>query len=125
MGTFLAASTCRPRVLAVGRGAARRGGTMATNCWEAKHCGREPGGIRVAELGTCPAATHAKANGMNHGRNGGRACWVIAGTLCGGKVQGSFAAKMVNCMECTFYKDVRLEEGPRFLASNEILRVLG
>jgi len=25
------------------------------NCWEYKKCGREPGGIKVHELGVCPA----------------------------------------------------------------------
>ena len=48
------------------------------NCWEFKKCGREPGGVKTAELGVCPAATTEKANGLNSGRNGGRACWAIA-----------------------------------------------
>lgn len=97
---------------------------MALNCWEAKACGREPGGSRVKELGVCPAATCKPATGINGGTYGGRACWAIGGTLCGGKVQGSFARKMVNCMECDFYKDVRSEEGARFRSSGEILRLL-
>ncbi|MGO8782449.1 MAG: hypothetical protein ACLPRH_12610 [Syntrophobacteraceae bacterium] len=28
----------------------------------------------------------------------------MAGTLCGGKVQGSFAMKLANCMKCEFYQ---------------------
>ena len=82
------------------------------NCWQFKKCGREPGGTKVAELGLCPASTEAKVNGVNHGRNAGRACWAVTGTLCGGKVQGTFAAKMANCMTCDFYTLVGREEGP-------------
>jgi hypothetical protein len=26
------------------------------NCWEVKKCGREPGGVKVKELGVCPAS---------------------------------------------------------------------
>ncbi len=50
------------------------------NCWEFKKCGREKGGAKTAELGVCPAYPA-------HGTH----CDHIAGTLCGGKVQGTFA----------------------------------
>ena len=83
---------------------------MKTNCWEFKKCGREPGGLKVAEFGVCPAATNTKLNNTNSGKNGGRSCWALAGTLCGGKVQGMFAQKMQNCMACDFYKIVQDEE---------------
>jgi hypothetical protein len=33
------------------------------------------------------------------------------GTLCGGKVQGSFAAKVANCLAGDFFQLVRQEEG--------------
>jgi hypothetical protein len=62
------------------------------NCWEFKKCGREAGGAKAAELGVCPAYP-------NHGKH----CAWITGTLCGGVVQGSFAMKHRNCMECGFY----------------------
>jgi hypothetical protein len=80
------------------------------NCWEFKKCGREPGGAREATLGTCSAATQQLANGIHGGQNGGRACWVIAGTLCGGKVQGSFAEKVDACQSCDFYQFVQRQE---------------
>ena len=86
------------------------------NCWEFKKCGREPGGAKTAELGICPAATETRANGLNNGNNGGRACWPIVGTLCGGKVQGVFAEKLTNCMKCEFYQLVGAEEGPNMSA---------
>lgn len=63
------------------------------NCWEFKRCGREANGARVKELGVCPAYP-------NHGTH----CARLAGTLCGGEVQGSFAMKVMSCMRCEFYK---------------------
>jgi hypothetical protein len=63
------------------------------NCWEFKKCGREAGGANVKELGVCPAYP-----------NFGQSCANVAGTFCGGKVQGTFASKLFNCMKCDFYK---------------------
>ncbi len=81
------------------------------NCWEFKKCGREPGGEKVGELGVCPAATDVSCNGLNSGDNGGRICWAVTGTFCGGEVQGSFAQKQLSCMACDFFKKVKEEEG--------------
>ena len=94
---------------------------MALNCWEFKKCGREPGGAKVAELGVCPASTETKVNGVNNGKNGGRSCWALAGTFCGGKVQGTFADKLSNCIDCEFYKKVGQEEGPALVGPKTIL----
>jgi len=91
------------------------------NCWEFKKCGREPGGAKITELGICPAAIEAQTDGVNSGRNGGRACWAISGTMCGGKVQGTYAAKIGNCLNCDFYQTVQQEEKPRFETSARIL----
>ncbi|TBR15864.1 hypothetical protein EPO66_05365 [bacterium] len=68
---------------------------MAQNCWEFKKCGRQAGGAKVGELGICPAHS-------DHGRD----CWAIAGTLCGGQVQGTYAEKEGNCQKCEFYQKV-------------------
>lgn len=81
------------------------------NCWEFMRCGREPGGARVSELGICPATTDRSADGSNAGQNGGRICWAIVGTLCGGKVQGTFAQKRVFCRTCDFYHHVKKTNG--------------
>jgi hypothetical protein len=89
-----------------------------SNCWEAKGCGRNIGGERSEELGVCPAAREASVDGVNGGRYGGRA---IAGTLCGGKVQGNFASKLATCMECDFYQQVATEQGREFKGAAEIL----
>ncbi len=63
------------------------------NCWEFKKCGREKGGAKAHELGVCPSYPQ---DGNN--------CARVAGTLCGGKVQGTFATKLANCLQCDFYK---------------------
>lgn len=72
------------------------------NCWEFKKCGREAGGAKAVELGVCPAYP-------NHGNH----CARVTGTLCGGKVQGSFALKLKNCMECDFYKSPSYDKAYR------------
>jgi hypothetical protein len=81
------------------------------NCWEIEKCGREPGGNRVNDLGVCPAATDTSCDGLNGGKNAGRICWAVAGTFCGGKVQGDFAQKKVTCMSCEVFKKIKTEEG--------------
>lgn len=80
------------------------------NCWEYKNCGREPGGKRATELGICPVTTHEQLMGAHEGINAGRACWVVAGSLCGGKVQGAYAQKLSNCWRCDFMNKVKQEE---------------
>jgi len=62
------------------------------NCWEFKKCGRQMGGKNEKELGLCPAYP-----------DNGRKCARIAGTLCGGHVQGTFANKLGDCIRCDFY----------------------
>ena len=91
------------------------------NCWEFKGCGREPGGAKVAELGVCPASTEGRLEGVHDGKNAGRACWIVAGTLCKGEVQGMFAKKFYNCMKCEFYQKVQEEEGAGFKLSVTLL----
>lgn len=97
---------------------------MSLNCWEMKKCGREPGGSKSAELGICPAAVADAVNGLNNGKNGGRVCWAVTGTLCGGQVQGTFATKVANCMQCDFYKLVSTEEGFDFVPTKAVINLL-
>ncbi len=85
--------------------------TRPLNCWEYMKCGREPNGKNAATLGVCPAAADKSFAGINRGKNAGRICWAVAGTLCGGKVQGSFAEKRESCISCRFYKEVQCQEG--------------
>jgi len=81
------------------------------NCWEFMRCERAPGGEKAAEIGECPAATDTSFDGINCGKNAGRICWAVAGTCCGGKVQGTFAEKRSSCTGCDFYLTVQAEEG--------------
>ncbi len=62
-----------------------------------KNCGREPGGQKTNVQGICPASTEKRLHGVHGGTNGGRACWVISGTMCDGDIQGTFANKYSNC----------------------------
>jgi hypothetical protein len=57
-------------------------------------CERHEGGAKVQEFGVCIASRE----GMGH------SCWMIAGNLCGGTVQGTVAIKENNCMSCEVYK---------------------
>ena len=94
------------------------------NCWEVKNCGREAGGANEKDLGICPAAVEIRLDGTHSGKNAGRTCWVLAGTLCQGEVQGTFAQKYRSCEVCDFYRQVKQEEGPRFVLSAVLLSML-
>ena len=87
-------------------------GKKKLNCWEHKKCGRQPGGHKTAELGICPVTTLIDLDGTHEGKNAGRACWAIAGSLCGGRVQGTYAEKLHNCWRCEFMKSVQADEEP-------------
>ena len=64
------------------------------NCWEIKKCERQKGGKKVNELGECIASKE----GMGH------SCWAVAGTLCGGKTQGTTAQKIGYCTSCEVHE---------------------
>jgi len=63
---------------------------MNTMCWEYLKCGHD-------KNASCPAFV----------QKAGRKCWLVAGTLCGGKVQGDNAQKIANCKLCDFYKKIK------------------
>jgi signal transduction histidine kinase len=67
---------------------------LAVPCWEFMKCKRD----RNNEV-KCPAYP-----------NFGRVCWVVAGTFCEGKVQGTFAQKYQNCRRCDFFKKRQYKE---------------
>jgi hypothetical protein len=91
------------------------------DCWEFMECGRGPGAARGGESGLCPAARDSRLHGTHGGRNAGRACWVLAGTMCGGQTAGTFASKFRNCQQCPFYALVKREEHPDFKLSALLL----
>lgn len=88
---------------------------MYKNCWELKECGRGPGGEN-AHLGVCPVFKATQYDNINHGKNGGRMCWFITGTFCGGELQGTYSQKKMTCITCQVFKQIKEEEKHDFLA---------
>lgn len=89
---------------------------MKQNCWEFKNCGRIPGGHNIESMGICPAYSETKYDGINDGKNSGRFCWKISGTLCNGTIQGGPSTKMIVCLTCDFFYYVKKEESSKFYA---------
>jgi hypothetical protein len=85
------------------------------NCWEVKKCGRSPEGENVEKLGLCSAAIPNEYEGVNDGKHGGRFCWAIAGTFCGGEAQGTYSKKILDCLHCEVLKQVQKDEGMNFI----------
>jgi len=83
------------------------------NCWEITKCGREQDGSKASELGVCPAATSSQYDGINGGTNAGRFCWAVENTHCVGSTP--YAKKLLNCIECDFFKKVQDEESNNFV----------
>jgi hypothetical protein len=94
------------------------------NCWEFKKCGRIPGGKLNDFAGVCPVFSEKRLNGIHSGHNAGRACWVVAGTMCNGKIQGTFASKFKGCGLCDFFKTIKQDEGRDLLKSSDLLEIL-
>lgn len=90
------------------------------NCWEFKMCGRQPGGVHVGDIGSCPVTKEKSLDGVHDGIAAGRACWVVAGTLCEGKVQGTFAQEIRQCEACDFYRRIHREERSSLLSPPEL-----
>ncbi len=87
------------------------GQKIKLNCWEFRKCGREPGGTKVAQLETCPAAVESRADGIHSGINGGRCCWAVTAAL---RQKGICMEQAgIGCNGCDFYRLVRSEEEQR------------
>lgn len=93
------------------------------NCWEVMKCGRGPDSASSSKK-ICPAARESRLDGIHGGTFSGRSCWVVAGTFCGGKAQGTFAKKYNACKSCAFFKRVLEEEGQNFQKTVTLLRRL-
>lgn len=63
----------------------KTGNKIEGHCWKKKQC----------KEANCPA--YQNENGR---------CWLIAGTMCDGKVQGKFAQKFESCTECDIFKEI-------------------
>jgi len=99
-------------------------GEKKLNCWEFMQCGRGPGDPESETKGLCPVAREYRLEGVHDGRFSGRACWVVAGTFCGGKAQGTYAKKHKACRSCAFYQLVLTEEGDAFKKPQFLLKQL-
>lgn len=98
---------------------------MKLNCWEFMKCGHGPdSGLGTARR-CCPAALERRLDGVHGGVNGGRACWVVPGTVCSSEPVGTFAKKLYLCAECEFYESVQAEEFPHFTLTPNLLAMLG
>ena len=86
------------------------------NCWEFKKCKRVHGAEMDGSSGICLAYMERRLDGVHCGKNAGRACWAVQGTMCNDRVQGSFAFKFKGCSSCDFYKLVKKEEGEKIVA---------
>jgi hypothetical protein len=63
------------------------------NCWEFYTCPKE-------RQETCPA----------YMQGAGRSCWLVAGTLCGGRVHGTHAKKIGDCQICDFFIRIKASQ---------------
>ncbi len=68
-----------------------------TQCWQCIGCGIETDPAR-----RCPAYPYF-----------GRICWAIAGTMCHGKVMGTYAEKIHDCHQCPFFKRCQNPDDPK------------
>ncbi|MBI4697503.1 MAG: hypothetical protein HY758_00925 [Nitrospirae bacterium] len=66
-------------------------------CWEIKGCAKKD----------CPAY-----------QNEDYRCWLIAGTFCGGVVQGEFAKKYGTCFKCNIFQNIFGQQPVRRLYEN-------
>lgn len=89
------------------------------NCWEFMKCGHEPESVDGTNHSICPAVTNVNFNGCNGGFNAGRACWMIAGTHCKNKRQGSFLDKTADCQKCEFYTFLGSESSDFFFSAKQ------
>jgi hypothetical protein len=94
------------------------------NCWEFKKCGRIPGGKLDDFAGICPAFLEKRLDGIHSGHNAGRACWVVGGTMCDGRIQGTFASKFKGCGLCDFFGSIKQDEGKNLLKPSALLEII-
>jgi len=91
-----------------------------TNCWEFMNCGRGPDNFGKKNCSICPATQPSSLDGLNEGKNSGRACWLIAGTFCDNEISGTYAEKINSCRDCAFYKEVNTVFGQTRLSIDNV-----
>ncbi len=91
------------------------------NCWEFMKCGKGASRDGRRRKQTCPAALEERLDGVNEGKNAGRSCWVVSGTLGRNGNQGSIAGKIATCGGCDFFNLVMREEYPNIVPISSLL----
>lgn len=94
------------------------------NCWEFVNCESGKKRMRFRKVPVCPVRNEKRLNGIHGGKNAGRACWVVAGTLCNGQVQGAFEEKCENCFACNFYRYVMNQERDLLVDAHALAKLL-
>jgi len=95
--------------------------TDKINCWEFHGCDVEPISDYVIDFRVCAATWTEEMHGVHGGKNAGRACWAVVGSMCGLHNSDRTCMHAATCEECDFYKLVREEEGDAFIPV-EVLR---
>ena len=94
--------------------------TSKINCWEFMKCERGPGERLHDQGGICPATKGSSLDGLNEGKQAGRACWLVAGTFCNHTISGTYAQKIESCRHCRFYKQVNKVPGQTRLSIDNV-----
>jgi hypothetical protein len=95
--------------------------SLKKNCWEFKG-NRQRRKVCKEGCSQCLVPQMANYDGINGGKNGGRICWLIIGTLCDKNVQLTFSHKLNTCIKCDFYKSVKQEEGKHLCLPIDIIQ---
>jgi len=78
------------------------------NCWDFVQCRQGPDSPKP-----CAVATDLASDGVNGGRNGGRLCWAVVGSLSGNE-RPFGCAHNTDCLACDFFHLVKSEQGDSF-----------
>ena len=97
---------------------------FSVNCWDHKGCGFGPQSGKKSGCQVCPAASHKNADGFLGGENGGRSCYFIMGTLCGGVGAQTEEEKHERCLDCTFFHTLQAKHGKSFSKHNFLRYVI-
>jgi len=98
------------------RGARARLLTAGGAGWKTAQASEADSGVRCWEVMNCPGERRGKCPAYPEDGNG---CWTVTGTLCGGKMQGSYKEKMAGCRRCDVYRMVKGQGEPEHKPGGE------
>ncbi|MBF0589505.1 MAG: hypothetical protein HQL53_10270 [Magnetococcales bacterium] len=85
------------KVMPIVKHSTERNPQRKLNCWEYSQCGKE---------NYCLSGTSTTYDGIFGGKNGGRFCAFIEGTLCKDGIPMDTMEKMKKCAKCDFFKEI-------------------